>query len=159
MNIKKMRGWIIALAIVVVLALPIVLSDRRTFNNIDDNETFLKVINSDKVNMVVFGQDTCIWCTRFKVSMKAVVKKYDLDNIYYVNLSTLKNSEWDKILDSDLMIPESCTKEDKDAHPISEGFGTPLTIFTKNGESIDCIGGHVDADKLAIILKSVNIIE
>ena len=57
----------------------------------------------------------------------------------------------------ELKILAKCNREGEE-QSLSEGFGTPLTLFTAKGETIDCIGGYVDKDELLTKLKEVGMI-
>jgi thioredoxin-related protein len=61
-------------------------------------------------------------------------------------------------MDLGLKIPASCssTGEEVDLQP---GFGTPLTLFTKNGKVIDCISGYVNKSELITKLETVGMID
>lgn len=136
-------------------------------NNIPTNEVayktvstfkeYMTLVNSKKTIMAVFGRNSCSWCNRFKPVYNDVAKEYDLD-IYYFDSDSFNSSEYSKILNSGLMIPAECTKSKTD-EPLSNGFGTPLTIITKNGKSISCIGGYVNKTVLINKLKDVNLIK
>ena len=57
----------------------------------------------------------------------------------------------------DLTVPAKCNTEGVE-FKMSEGFGTPLTIFTKKGKVVDCISGYVNRNSLIEKLKNNNLI-
>ena len=124
-----------------------------TFN--DDNSFFKvaknasayeKLVDSKDITVAVFGRNSCYYCNIFKPVYNAVAEKYDLD-IYYFDSDNYDSKEYQKIMKLGLKIPASCNSDGKESL-LSDGFGTPLTIFTKNGKTVDCISGYVDRDTL-----------
>ena len=57
----------------------------------------------------------------------------------------------------DLIVPAKCSSEGKE-FKLSDGFGTPLTLFTKDGKVVDCISGYVNRSSLIDKLKTNNMI-
>lgn len=131
--------------------------DNRDYKVAKNFVEYKKIIKSDKVIMSVFGRNTCSYCNKFKVVYNAVAEKYELDNIYYFDSDSYDAKEYKKVINLDLTVPAKCSS-DNVSFKLSEGFGTPLTIFTKNGKIIDCQSGYVNREKLVEILKNVNMI-
>jgi len=135
-------------------------------NNITDNnksykvfkgfDEYKKAVKSEAVQMIVFGRDNCSYCNLYKPVYNAVANKYNLD-IYYFDSNNYDSSEYTKVINYDLTVPAECSSKGKD-FKLSEGFGTPLTIFTKKGKIVDCIGGYVNRDKLIGQLKTLDMI-
>ena len=118
----------------------------------------MKVIKSKNVIMTVFGRNSCYWCNKFKPVYNEVAQEQNVE-IYYIDSDSFDKDEYNKILNSGLNIPAKCTESKEKDLPLSSGFGTPLTIFTKKGKEIDCIGGYVNKASLESKLKSVGMIK
>lgn len=118
---------------------------------------YKKIVDSKKVTMAVFGYDSCKYCALYKPVYNDIAAEYKLD-IYYFNSETYDSTEYNKIRNSGLIIPKACNDSGKDI-PLSEPFGTPLTLFTKNGKVIDCISGYVGKETLISKLKTVGLIK
>ena len=143
-------------------------NDVETFilgNNIDENKSYKvadsfneykKIVNGEKTVMTVFGRNSCSWCNKFKPVYNAVAAKYDID-IYYFDSDSYNENEYKKVLNMNLVIPSKCGSDGSEFKLI-DGFGTPLTIFTKNGNVIDCISGYVNRSSLIEKLKVNNMI-
>ena len=119
-------------------------------------KSYKKVVKSDKVTMTVFGRESCSYCNLFMPVYNAVAEKYDLD-VYYFDSDNYDSGEYKKIVNLDLTVPAKCSSTGTE-FKLSEGFGTPLTVFTKSGKIIDCIGGYVNRSSLVETLKSVEMI-
>ncbi len=129
------------------------------YNVPKDAAEFTKLAkDKNKVTMFVLGKDSCFYCNQFKITYSTVAEEYNLDNIYYIDSSSYDSIEYQKILDSGLTIPAKCS-DTKEEIKLQSGFGTPLTLFTKNGKTIDCINGYVNKNSLITQLKTVGIIE
>ena len=131
--------------------------DNKNYEVAKNFTEYKKTIKGKEVVMSVFGRNTCSHCNRFKVVYNAVAEKYDLDNIYYFDSDIYNQKEYKKIINLDLTVPSKCSS-DGNSFKLSDGFGTPLTLFTKNGKVIDCISGYVNRKDLIEILKNVNMI-
>ena len=130
----------------------------KNYKIAEDAEEYSKLVKQKKkVTMAVFGRDTCFYCNQFKVVYNRVAEEYNLDNIYYFDSSTYDSVEYNKIMDLGLKIPASCN--DGKEIELQPGFGTPLTLFTKNGKVIDCIDGYVNRQNLITKLQTVGMIE
>lgn len=131
--------------------------DNISFEIADDFKEYKKIIKSKDIVMSVFGRDTCYYCNKFKPVYNAVVEKYDLDDVYYFDSDSYNANEYKKIINLDLTIPAKCNSNGTE-FKLSDGFGTPLTIFTKSGKVIDCISGYVDRTSLVNTLKNIKMI-
>ena len=132
-------------------------SSNTSYKVSKDAESFEKLVNSKKVTVAVFGRDTCYYCNIYKPVYNAVAEKYGID-IYYFNSDSYDAKEYQKIMNLGLTIPAECNSSAKETL-LSEGFGTPLTIITKKGKTIDCISGYVNRAKLIKKLSDNKIIE
>ena len=102
--------------------------------------------------MAVFGRDNCFYCNKFKPVYNAVSEKYDVD-IYFFDSLSYDKTEYDKITNMDLTVPAKCNSNGTE-FKLSDGFGTPLTLFTKKGKVVDCISGYVNRESLIDKLKT-----
>ncbi|MBQ3021560.1 MAG: thioredoxin family protein [Bacilli bacterium] len=128
--------------------------NNRSYKIAENFKTYKKLVKSDEVTMAVFGRDNCYYCNKFKPVYDAVAEKYGLD-IYYFDSLSYDANEYKKIINLDLTVPSKCNSSNKE-FKLSDGFGTPLTIYTKNGKVIDCIGGYVDR---ATLIQKLNNLE
>lgn len=129
------------------------------YNVPEDSKEFNKLVkDKTKVNMFVFGRDSCFYCNQFKIVYNTVIEENDLDSIYYLDSDVYDSEEYSKIMDSGLKIPAKCSSTGAEVN-LQPGFGTPLTLFTKNGKVIDCINGYTNKANLVTQLKTVGILE
>ena len=124
-----------------------------------DSKEYLKSIKSKKkTKMTIFGKSNCFYCKQYLPVINTVIEENETDDIYYLDSGTYNVEEYNKILNSGLIIPGKCTPNNKDIK-LDKGFGTPLTIFTKGGKIVDCISGYVGKNNLINILNEKNIIK
>lgn len=135
----------------------IIPEDQIAFLTAKNAASYKKAIKSKEIIMSVFGRTTCSWCVEYKPVYNDLASKYDL-KVYSFDSDTYDKTEYNKIMNIGLMVPEKCTQSGK-AEKLSTNFPTPLTIFTKNGEVIDCISGYVPKDNLEMTLEEVGMIE
>ena len=132
-------------------------NNNNTYFKVAENYAqYKKLINSDLTTMAVFGRNSCSWCNKFKPVYNAIAEKYSLD-IYYFDSDSYNSTDYNKILHMNLTIPAKCSSEEKE-FKLLDGFGTPLTIFTRNGKVVDCISGFKDRASLIDILKDNELI-
>lgn len=136
----------------------IIPEEEISYKTVSTYDEYMKVIKSKNVIMTVFGRNSCYWCNKFKPVYNEVAKEQGVD-IYYIDSGSFDKDEYNKILNSGLNIPAKCTEDKEKDLPLSSGFGTPLTIFTKKGKEVDCIGGYVNKASLESKLKSVGMIK
>ena len=130
------------------------------YNQIRTFAEFERAVNGRNPRMIVFGTDDCPWAGRYRVMLNDLLDHADL-RIYYINLTEMDQDyrfDLEQILDSGIKIPAECTAGDED-QPLSQPFGTPLTLFTRRGEVIDCIGGYVNAERLIPYLSRTGMLE
>lgn len=130
--------------------------DNRVYKVAKNYNAYKKLVKSDEVVMAVFGRDTCYYCNKFKPVYNAVAEKYNLD-IYYFDSDNYNSKEYSKIINMDLTVPAKCSTEGTE-FKLSDGFGTPLTIFTKKGKIVDCISGYTNRKSLIEKLKTNNLL-
>ena len=128
----------------------------RTYKVAENFKAYKKLVKSDKTTMAVFGRDNCFYCNKFKPVYNAVSEKYNVD-IYFFDSLSYDETEYEKITNMDLTVPAKCSSEGKE-YKLSDGFGTPLTLFTKKGKVVDCISGYVNRSSLIDKLKTNNMI-
>jgi len=133
---------------------PAISNSVLTVTNYDDFNYYMK----QNYNVfMVFGKQVCHFCSLYKPVLERVQKEYNRP-IVYVDLSELSREDYSKVLNSSLVIPAKCTNVNADT-PISQGFGTPLSLFVNNGEVYDCIRGYKDYDTLVGLLKNIGYIK
>ena len=122
-------------------------------------EEYLEALRGrNNIVMTVFGNDECPWCLRFAPNFNNIAREFDVD-IFYVNSTRMDRTEFTEILESGLMIPAQCTQSSEEDVPLSSGFGTPLTLFTRNGVVFDCLSGYVPMERLFSKMQEVGILE
>lgn len=117
---------------------------------------FKKLVKSEDVTVAVFGRESCFYCNKFKPVYNAVAEKYDVD-IYYFDSDSYNSEQYKKIINMDLKVPAKCSSTGRE-FKLSDGFGTPLTIITKNNKVVDCISGFVNRNSLVETLKTNKLI-
>lgn len=135
----------------------IIPDDELSYKKFENAAEFKKVYNSKKPVMVVLGSINCSWCNTYLPVFNDAAREHEID-IYYLETSSFEEKEYEKIMNMGIKIPKSCTTTGS-AQDLSEGFGTPLTLFFKGGKAIDCISGYVPKDRLDAKLKSVGVIK
>ena len=118
---------------------------------------YLNLVKEKKITMAVFGRTNCYYCQQFMPVFNTVAGEYKL-NIYYFDSLKFDEKEYNKIMSAGLKIPATCSESGKEAK-LEAGFGTPLTIFTKNGKVVDCISGYNSKKDLIEKLKTVGMIK
>lgn len=132
--------------------------DLSYYKTLKSAKAYKKLVEEKKlVTMAVFGRDSCFYCNQFKPVYNTVAEEYNLD-IYYFDSDSYDSTEYTKIMNMGLIIPASCSDTQKEVE-LSQGFGTPLTLFTKNGKVIDCISGYVGKKELISKLETVGMIK
>lgn len=107
-------------------------------------------IDVDKgLTMVTMGSETCPHCTNFKEVLNAVAVEKQI-NLYYLDVNNIDNAH-------NYDIPIKCA--DTTDQKLLDGFGTPLTLFFKDGKIIDCISGEITDVALKSRLRNVGMIK
>lgn len=126
--------------------------DNASYKVAENFNAYKKAFKSNDTIVTVFGRTSCGHCNRFKPVYNAVAEKYNLD-IYYFDSDVYNKEQYKKVINLDLTVPAKCSSTGKE-FKLSDGFGTPLSIITKKGKVIDCIGGYVNRASLIKILKA-----
>lgn len=125
---------------------------------------FIDVAAKEKIVMLVLGRTSCSYCEAYRPVYNDLATKYDID-MYYFDSDYYDNDEFGKLMRENYTIPGfsssmknpdgnnvACTDNGEDAK-ISAGYGTPLTLFIKDGKTIDCISGLVENETLISVLQ------
>lgn len=126
------------------------------YKTISTFKEFDKLYKSKNAVMHVFGRNTCYYCNIFKPVYNDVAAENNLE-VYYHDSDVIDSKEYNKILNSGVKIPAECTST-KEEQPLSKGFGTPLTLFTKNGKVIGCLTGYTNKTELISKLEKLEIL-
>ncbi len=157
---NKVKNIIIGVVIVAILLIPAFLNPPKkevvAYKTVSTYEEYKKIVDSDKVTMAVFGRNSCSWCNKYKPIYNEVAEEKKVD-IYYFDSDSFNKKEYEKIMNMDLKILAHCNRDGVEKS-LSDGFGTPLTLFTSNGKTIDCIGGYVEKEELLTKLEEVGMI-
>ncbi|MDD4705983.1 MAG: thioredoxin fold domain-containing protein [Bacilli bacterium] len=135
----------------------VILENEIAYKEPKDADSYKKIINNKKIVMTVFGRSTCSWCNDFKPVYNDIANKYKI-NVYIFESDLYNEEEYEKVMQLGLKIPKNCT-DTGEVKNVADGFGTPLTLFTKSGKVIDCISGYMPRKSLESKLKSVGMIE
>ena len=123
--------------------------ENASYKVAENFKEFKSLVKSKDVNMMVFGRESCYHCNNYKIVYNALAEKYDLD-IFYFDSDSYNQEQYKKIVNMDLTVPSKCSSTGEE-FKLSDGFGTPLTIFTKKSKIIDCISGYVE--RAALVSK------
>lgn len=132
-------------------------SENTSYKVAKNAAAYEKLVDSKDITVAVFGRDTCYYCNIYKPVYNAVAEKYGID-IYYFNSDSYDSKEYEKVLKLGLKIPAECNSTGEESL-LSDGFGTPLTLITKKGKTIDCISGYVNRETLIAKLAENKLIE
>ena len=135
----------------------VILEDEIAYKIPKDAKSYKNIINSKKIVMTVFGRSNCSWCNDFKPVYNDIANKHKI-NVYIFESDLYNKEDYEKVMQLGLKIPKNCT-DTGEAKDLAAGFGTPLTLFTKNGKVIDCISGYMPRKSLEAKLNSVGMIK
>ena len=130
----------------------------KAYKVADDAKSFEKTIDKKSITMAVFGRDNCYYCKQFLPVVNTVAEENELNKVYYFDSNNYDEKEYNKIMDMGLKIPAACSSTEKDTK-LEPGFGTPLTLFIKNGKAFDCINGYVNKQALITKLETVGMLK
>lgn len=172
MKNKEMWKNFIILALILIIFVILAFTNRlySELNNASSNESSLEsvkplgkiyrpttlseinnILESNETKMVVIGRTGCEFCQKYLPELNELIKEKKVD-IYYIDIAYLSKDDYNTfLLNSGLTIPSKCT-DSKTEEPISNGFGTPLTLFVSNHKSVDCIRGYTTKE---IVLESI----
>ncbi len=105
-------------------------NNKNYIKNITNINNFIKLYNSNKTSVIVIGQTQCSHCIEFKPKVNKVTYSTN-STIYWLEYDTLNGNDRNKFQNLNEKFKE---------------FGTPYTIFVKNGEIIDELIGDVGAN-------------
>lgn len=120
------------------------------FDELTDYEDVTKKLTNDDVNILVIGKSGCSYCKRYKPLLIDIAENNYID-INYVDVRKLSRNDYSTLLNT-FDLPAKCSSSNE-TQKLNQGFNTPLTLFIKNYESIDCISGYVEKD---ILLQKIN---
>lgn len=106
-------------------------------------EEFTTNFTSENEEIIFIGREGCSWCQLFRPIFDYYSKKYEISYTY---------------IDTDKLVKRDFNKILKDINVSSDDFGTPLVVFTKNGEVVETINGYVDERKLLEIFQGQNLV-
>lgn len=114
-----------------------------TLNNISLKEFKKKVDNKDSFILLIV-KDDCPYCELYEPKFKKIVKDYQIDNAFYINIS-------------------SFSKEDTTSFNNMISFnGTPTTVFFDKGIEMDLwtrINGNKNTNDVITKLKTLDYIK
>ena len=133
-----------------------IVSDSKAEASARTFEEIMTYISEDSEHMIVLGQTGCSHCEHYKPVLDDARGEYNFEYLY-IDIRALSYEDQKLLMNLHIFIPGKCRNDGKDAQ-ISEGFGTPLTLFIKNKTSYDCIRGYVDKNTLINKLKEISFI-
>lgn len=121
------------------------------YKTVNTAEEYFEYINQNKTIMTVFGRTSCSWCTLYKGELNKAAKEYN-NNIVYIDAEVMDHAEYVRIMNSDLYIPAECSSNNKKQN-LSDGFGTPLTLFTTDGKVTGCAKSYLGGSDLISLME------
>ena len=115
----------------------------KTYLEVGIND-YLEIMKSPGYNFMFIGSATCGYCTQFKDSINEALKDYDF-NVYYIDISTLGEDDYKKLVASDNYMSEN-------------EWGTPLNLLYKDGKRVNVLNGYVPSDELVKFLKENKVV-
>lgn len=120
-------------------------------------KSFDELAMRDVNTMFVFGRTGCVYCEKYYPVLEEVSKEKKIE-IVYVNLANFNEEDYLAVLNSDITILGKCVNDGVNKK-LSDGFGTPLTLFINKYSTYDCIRGYKDKNDLENILKKIGYIK
>lgn len=102
---------------------------------------YLDIIKKDGLHFMFVGSENCGYCKMFKEEIAKFYEEYKI-NMYYLDLSTIEEEGYEKLLESDTYFA-------------TEQWGTPTTMIYYNGQRVEMISGYVDKDTIVSKLNDV----
>lgn len=130
---------------------------KKSLIRVNDYDKFIEYANRNENTFIVFGKKNCHYCELYLPVLESIVEKYNAD-IVYVDMKELSKEDFNKVLNTQLVIPGKCTNSGED-NLIKNGFGTPLSLFVNNGQTYDCIRGYKTIDSMVPLLDSIGYIK
>ena len=124
-------------------------NDSETYPNltITEYEKFKEVYDSNQKSVIVLGQTSCGWCTRYKPVINEIAGEYQIP-IYYININTYTSENYQNVVNS----LSSYFKE-------HSSWGTPLTLIIENGSVVAAQSGYADKETTIEFYKANGIIQ
>ena len=107
-------------------------------------DEYKEIIKEKGYHFMFIGSEQCGYCTQFKDSIKESLKDYDY-NVYYIDISTLSESEYNELVETDKYMSEN-------------EWGTPLNLLYKDGKRVAELNGYVSSDELIKFLEENKVI-
>lgn len=120
-------------------------------------KSFDELAMRDVNTMFVFGRTGCVYCEKYYPVLEEISKEKKIE-IVYVNLANFNEEDYLAVLNSDITILGKCVNEGVNKK-LSDGFGTPLTLFINKYSTYDCIRGYKDKSDLESLLKKIGYIK
>ena len=120
---------------------------------ISDYASLENYLSLDEINFLVIGKSGCEFCESYKPVLKEIAKNYEV-KILYVDTTKLSSEDLNSLRNSEIIIPAECTDSHLDEH-LTYSFGTPLTLFIKNYDTINCIRGYKNYNETKNIVEYV----
>ncbi len=115
--------------------------EKNYIKEITNINNFIELYNNDKTNVIVIGQTQCSHCIEFRPKVNQVVYTTDA-TVYWLEYDQLNGADRNKFQNLNEKFKE---------------FGTPYTVFVKNGEIIDELIGDVGAKNFYNALVNNNL--
>ena len=122
------------------IELPIALQGEAGFTEITYSE-YEEKMNTEAPFLVVVVRDGCGYCEMYEPILEEVAGEYKIP-IYYINMSNLSSEEYTALGTSNSYFKKNQGK-----------WGTPTTLFIKDGKTVDCILGSRTKEELEKIFK------
>lgn len=107
-------------------------------------DEYKEIYKSSGYNFMFIGSETCGYCTMFKEVINEVLKDHYF-NVYYIDLSTVTQDEYNALVATDSYMSEN-------------EWGTPLNLLYKDGKRINVLNGYKPAEELVKFLKDNKVI-
>ena len=118
-----------------------------TFDDLDNK------LNDEGTHFLVIGKSGCEYCDKYSTVLDEIIKNYEVE-ILYVDITKLSKDDYDRLRNSNITIPSSCNDYGIDIN-LNKKFGTPMTLFINNNQTIDCIRGYNDYSLVSSVLDSI----
>ena len=129
------------------------IESRGFITPIDSYTKLEEKLNTNDILFLVIGRSNCSYCNNYLNTLNSVIKNYDLE-ILYIDITKLSEDDYYKLRHSELVIPGKCNDTNNDI-TIDQKFGTPMTLFINNKNTIDCIRGYKDYDYVSNVLNDI----
>ena len=119
-------------------------------------EEFNSYISREKTTFLVLGRANCPHCQNYKPVLENIAQNYKVE-ILYIDMDAVSSDFITKVRNSNLTIPAACTSTNE-VLPLSSSFGTPLTLFIKNGQAFSCLRGDTSEETVLQTIKNIGLI-